>query len=94
MAYKDSKWKIVTQKMVTRKPKKKNDKDPYREWVEFSYVWRTKSTGSRIVCFDMKILSFNKDTNTIDVNYLDRNLKINPDKIIKKLYWLPLSIIK
>ena len=91
MAYLDSSWKIVSNKkqVISKKALAKIIKV---KWQSFYYIWKTKATWPRIVLYEWKILSEPDEYWMVHTEYLDRNLKKNPDKVIVKRE-LPLKFL-
>lgn len=77
MAYKNSKWQLVSSKQNVNK--KKGIKTTKIVGRKFHYIWKTKSTWARIVFYEWVILSHNEESWLVMTRYLDRNIKINPD---------------
>ena len=89
MAYKNSKWQIVTWK---EKIKKLNDKvNNNIEWSKFYYIGKTKTTWSRIVYYEWTIIK--QDWWLVTISYMDRNIHINPNHEYKILKDIPLKVL-
>ena len=69
MAYKNEEWKIITWKEKVKIVTENLGR--YKVWAEFWYVWRTKETGNRIVCYDGIILEI-LDNDMYRVQFIDR----------------------
>jgi len=80
MAYLNDQWQIVSWKL--KKKKLKYEKDRYKVWTKFWYVWKTKDTGNRIVCYDGKILK-KLDNDMYKVRFIDRYIHNSYEPFIR-----------
>lgn len=82
MAYRTVEWNIVSSNKLEKKKTLK--KDVRLQWKSFEYIGKTKDTGNRIVLYEWRLLWEPNELWLVEVEYLDRNIKINPDKILVK----------
>jgi len=91
MWYKNSNWEIINNRTLSKKKSSKK-KTPIK-WRKVYYIGKTKSTWTRIVFYQWKIISHDKSTWICVCSILDRDLILNP-KQIKIQINIPFSVLR
>ena len=94
MAHLNEEWEIVSSKKQVISNKVLAKVIKYK-WKSFYYIWKLKSEGTRICYIEWKVLTEPDNTWMVHIEYLDRNIYINPNKernnILAKLELLTLE---